>query len=110
MKLKLRYVCLKRIDALLRLYFNNFLQDLENHYEIDFHDEKSLLGQGTYGYVYVGFRKATHKQCAIKAIKNNADADEININDFRNEINILYNVKHSGIISLFDFFMDDVRV
>ena len=69
-----------------------------------------MLGEGSYGKVFLGFNKATKRPRAIKEIKQHLKSDEISINDFRNEINILYNLKHPGIISLIDLFLDDARV
>ena len=77
---------------------------------MDFDDETSNLGEGTFGKVYKGICSITKKAYAIKEIKRSEKSKEIDMNEYRSEINILYNLKHTHIVSLLDLFVDEVKV
>ncbi|KAH8878099.1 Serine/threonine-protein kinase 33 [Schistosoma japonicum] len=73
----------------------NTPSQLEDEYEIG-----SVLGEGTFGIVYRGMRKADGMKCAVKKISrvNSFSASERARLD--REISILRHVKHPGIIKL----------
>ena len=81
-------------------------ESLEEEYIINPQDQ---LGSGQFGQVYGGICKANKEQVAIKVIDKTRFQD-INIETtiFQNEITILYNVKHPGIVKLHALF-DEVE-
>ena len=68
----------------------------------DEYEIKEKLGEGAYGCVYKVQQKATHFLRAVKAIKKeNVDYDE-----FSNEMELLRALDHPNIIKLFDCYQD----
>ena len=81
-------------------------KNLEEEYLINPQDQ---LGSGQFGQVYGGICKATKQAVAIKVIDKTRFQDFQNeISIFQNEITILYNVKHPGIVKLHALF-DEVE-
>lgn len=66
---------------------------------------QELLGSGQFGQVYGGLCKATNQPVAIKVIDKTRFKDfQAETSIFQNEITILYNVQHPGIVRLFALF------
>lgn len=64
-----------------------------------------LLGSGQFGQVYGGKCKVTGKTVAIKVIDKTRFKDiQVGSSIFQNEITILYNLEHPGIIKLYALF------
>ena len=66
------------------------------------------MGSGQFGQVYGGICKSNNQQVAIKIIdktrfKNQKEFQE-ETNVFQNEITLLYNVDHPGIVRLYSLF------
>jgi hypothetical protein len=81
-------------------------RDLEEEYLINPQDQ---LGSGQFGQVYGGICKATKEAVAIKVIDKTRFQDfQIETSIFQNEITILYNVKHPGVVRLHALF-DEVE-
>ena len=75
---------------------------MEDEYVINPQD---LLGSGQFGQVYGGICKGTNQSVAIKVIDKSRFKDfQAETSVFQNEITILYNVKHPGIVNLFALF------
>ncbi len=71
-----------------------------------------MLGSGQFGQVYGGLCKANNQKVAIKVIDKTRFKDFLaETSVFQNEITILYNVQHPGIVRLFALFdeVDHVR-
>jgi serine/threonine protein kinase len=63
---------------------------------------EDLLGSGMFGQVYGGICKTTKKKVAIKIIqKTKIECEIFETSIFQNELLILQNVDHPGIIRLF---------
>lgn len=74
-------------------------KDVTEDYQLNVND---LLGSGQFGQVYGGFCKVSNQPVAIKII-DKARFQDINTETsiFQNEVTILYNMKHPGIVKLF---------
>lgn len=81
-------------------------KELEEEYIIFPQDQ---LGSGQFGQVYGGICKATKQPVAIKVIDKTRFQDfQTETTIFQNEITILYNVQHPGIVKLYALF-DEVE-
>ena len=77
-------------------------KDLRDEYEINPQD---LLGSGQFGQVYGGIYKLTNQPVAIKVIDKSRFSDfKAETSLFQNEITLLYNINHPGIVRLFSLF------
>jgi serine/threonine protein kinase len=77
-------------------------KSLSEEYTINPQDE---LGSGQFGQVYGGVCKTTKQQVAIKVIDKTRFQDfQTETSIFQNEITILYNVQHPGIVKLHALF------
>jgi serine/threonine protein kinase len=66
---------------------------------------QELLGSGQFGQVYSGICKLNNQPVAIKVIDKSRFKDfQAETNIFQNEITILYNFQHPGIVRLFALF------
>lgn len=91
------------------VYHFYFLQSLKEEYSIN---PQELLGSGQFGQVYAGVCRATNQAVAIKVIdKTRFKEAQAETSVFQNEITILYNVQHPGIVKLFALFdeVDNVK-
>jgi serine/threonine protein kinase len=80
----------------------NLLKSLSEEYVINPQDE---LGSGQFGQVYGGLCKTTKQRVAIKVIDKTRFQDfQTETSIFQNEITILYNVQHPGIVKLHALF------
>jgi serine/threonine protein kinase len=71
-------------------------QNLKDEYIIN---PQELLGSGQFGQVYGGICKVNNHQVAIKVIDKTRFKDfQAETSVFQNEITILYNVQHPGIV------------
>jgi hypothetical protein len=83
-------------------------KSLNEEYTINPQD---LLGSGQFGQVYGGFCKATNQAVAIKVIDKTRFKDfHAETSVFQNEITILYNVQHPGIVKLHALFDETDQV
>lgn len=79
-----------------------FFKSLSEEYVIN---PQELLGSGQFGQVYGGICRANGQHVAIKVIDKTRFKDsQAETNIFQNEITILYNVHHPGIVKLFALF------
>ena len=77
-------------------------KDLKDEYEINQHE---ILGSGQFGQVYGGICKLTNQSVAIKVIDKSRFSDfKAETSLFQNELTLLYNINHPGIIKLFALF------
>ena len=80
---------------------------LENEAKFNDFEIKSMLGEGSFGKVYLVKHKKTGANYAIKAIdkrnKNNQEGKPY----FSREIEIMYKVTHPNIVRLYTHFEDD---
>ena len=67
--------------------------------------EKKLLGEGSYGKVFLVNHKIIGATRAMKVIEKVEDIDENNVLEILNEINVLKKIDHPNIIKLFEFFI-----
>ena len=93
------------------IFYNTILialKSIEDEYIIDLEDQ---LGSGQFGEVYGGICKETREAVAIKVIdKTRFQDNQFETSIFQNEITILYNVKHPGIVRLDALFNEIERV
>ena len=83
-------------------------KDLKDEYEINQHE---ILGSGQFGQVYGGICKLTNQPVAIKIIHMSRFSDiKSETNIFQNEITLLYNINHPGIVRLFALFNEVDKV
>jgi hypothetical protein len=93
-----------------RLKVNNFKFSVPRYEENNLEDEyvlnpKELLGSGQFGQVYGGICKSNNKPVAIKVIDKSRFKDfQFETTVFQNEITILYNIEHPGILKLLSLF------
>ena len=77
-------------------------KSLQEEYTIN---PRELLGSGQFGQVYGGVCNANYQPVAIKVIDKTRFKDfHAETSVFQNEITILYNVHHQGIVKLFALF------
>ena len=69
--------------------------------------EKKLLGEGSFGKVYLVNHKIIGATRAMKIIQKVENIDENNIVEIFNEINVLKKIDHPNIIKLFEFYFKD---
>ena len=79
----------------------NFVR-MKNDNIFDEYEIKEKLGEGAYGCVYKVQQKSTHFLRAVKALKK----DNIDYNEFNNEMELLKALDHPNIIKLFDCYQD----
>lgn len=65
------------------------------------------LGEGSYGSVHRGVRKATGQPCAIKTV---VKVRLCNVASFRREIEIMKEMDHPHIVKLYESFEDDRNI
>ena len=88
-------------------------KNLEEEYIINPHE---LLGSGQFGQVYGGVCKSDNKPVAIKVIDKTRFRTQKDFQNetsvFQNEITLLYNLNHPGIVRLYSLFdeIENVRV
>lgn len=93
------------ISSLPHIDFNELAQATEN-WKVD-----NILGEGAFGVVYKGIWKYT--PVAIKRLKCSSNADKtgeklcIEINQLRNELQLLNRYRHPNILPLYAFGMND---
>ncbi len=63
-----------------------------------------LLGSGQFGRVYEGTCKQNNEKVAIKIIDKSFLSNETPY--FQNELTLLYNINHEGIVKLYSLFND----
>lgn len=77
-------------------------KSLKEEYSIN---PQELLGSGQFGQVYGGICKANNQAVAIKVIdKTRFKEAQAETSVFQNEITILYNIQHPGIVKLMALF------
>ena len=77
-------------------------KSLKEEYSIN---PQELLGSGQFGQVYGGICKANNQSVAIKVIdKTRFKEAQAETSVFQNEITILYNIQHPGIVKLMALF------
>ena len=69
--------------------------------------EKKLLGEGSFGQVYLVKHKIIGATRAMKVIQKVEDIDENNIVEILNEINVLKKIDHPNIIKIFEFYIQN---
>lgn len=62
------------------------------------------MGEGTYAVVYIGTKRSTGKNIAVKEIKTSQFKDGLDMSAIR-EVKFLQELKHTNIIELMDVFM-----
>ena len=73
--------------------------DMMDEYQVTF-GETDFLGRGTYGDVYLGHRKASREQVAVKRIElKHTERQEVKI---ERELKALGRINHPNIIKLYD--------
>ena len=80
---------------------SNFVRMKEDNI-FDEYEIKEKLGEGAYGCVYKVEQKSTHFLRAVKALKK----DNIDYDEFSNEMELLRALDHPNIIKLFDCYQD----
>lgn len=81
---------------------------IQNTHQIfDIYDLQSLIGEGTYGKVYIASHKTTKALRAIKIINKLTIKDTDLQSEFINEVSILKMTDHPNILRLFEFFEDN---
>ena len=76
------------------------------HKMLEVYDLKDLIGEGTYGKVYLAYHKITNIPRAIKIINKRSMCDTKVRFKFINEISVLKVIDHPNIIKLYEFFED----
>ena len=71
------------------------------------YQEKKLLGEGSYGKVFLVNHKITGATRAMKVIQKVEDIDENNVLEILNEINVLKKIDHPNIIKIFEFYIQE---
>ena len=71
----------------------------------DDYKEIKLLGEGSYGSVYLVNHRIIGATRAMKIIQKVEDIDESNVLEILNEINVLKKIDHPNIIKIFEFFI-----
>ena len=69
--------------------------------------EVKLLGEGSYGKVYLVNHKIIGFSRAMKIIEKVEDVDENNVLEILNEINVLKKIDHPNIIKIFECYMQN---
>jgi len=80
---------------------SNFVR-MKNDNIFDEYEIKEKLGEGAYGCVYKVQQKSTNFLRAVKALKK----DNIDYDEFNNEMELLKALDHPNIIKLFDCYQD----
>jgi serine/threonine protein kinase len=101
-----------------RLKVKKFMFSVPRYEENSLQDKyvlnpSQLLGSGQFGQVYAGIRKEDNTPVAIKVIEKSRFKDfRFENNVFQNEITILYNIEHPGILKLLSLFdqTDHVKI
>ncbi|KAK1407837.1 hypothetical protein QVD17_39464 [Tagetes erecta] len=83
--------------SLLELEFKDLEMGVENYHVLE------LVGEGSFGQVYKGKRKLTGQIVAMKFILKHGQSKE-DIQNLRQEIEILRKLKHENIIQMLDSF------
>ena len=71
------------------------------------YQEVKMLGEGSYGRVYLVKHKMIGAIRAMKIIQKVEDIDENNVLEILNEINVLKKIDHPNIIKLFEFYLQN---
>ena len=71
------------------------------------YEEKKLLGEGSYGKVFLVGHKITGATRAMKVIQKVEEIDENNVLEILNEINVLKKIDHPNIIKIFEFYIQN---
>ena len=69
------------------------------------YNEIKMLGEGSYGKVYLVSHKIIGAIRAMKVIKKIENYDENNTLEILNEINVLKKIDHPNIIKIFELFI-----
>ena len=69
----------------------------------------TLLGEAVFASVYKAFNKQNRKMYAIKVFSKSNLFNQTEKDHFQQEIDTMAIVKHSGIVSLYDFFWDSLN-
>ena len=72
---------------------------------LKYYEEKKLLGEGSYGKVFLVGHKITGATRAMKVIQKVEEIDENNVLEILNEINVLKKIDHPNIIKIFECYM-----
>lgn len=68
-----------------------------------------LLGEGGMGLVYEGRHSQTHQRSAIKILRTKLNVDDVAVQRFYREVQIMRRLRHPGIIEIYEFeFREDV--
>ncbi len=69
----------------------------------------SLLGEGGMGLVYEGVHVQTQQRAAIKILRTKLSVDDVAVQRFYREVQIMRRLHHPGIIEIFEFeFREDI--
>lgn len=68
-----------------------------------------LLGEGGMGLVYEGQHVQNKQRCAIKILRTKLNVDDVAVQRFYREVQIMRRLRHPGIIEIYEFeFREDI--
>ena len=93
----------------IKVNARNFIIERKNTKVFDMYEKIQKLGEGAYGSVYKVKRKNSSNEIvrALKEISKETICDSENVEEIRNEIEVLKNLDHPNIMKIFEFFEDD---
>lgn len=107
-KNKIFPVNLNNVKNRILFYSPSVQLGLESELNIDFFEQKSFLGKGTYGLVILGVNKKSKLQYAIKKIDKSKLSNRPKMcQQLRLEVKIMYELDHPNIIKLYNHFESD---
>ena len=86
----------------VKINLKNFVRQRNENY-LDVYDKLEILGQGAFGDVYKVRRKNDKEIRALKEIKKKS----LKVSELKNEINILKEIDHPNIMTIYEFFEDE---
>ena len=86
----------------VKINLKDFVRQRNENY-LDVYDKLELLGQGAFGDVYKVRRKNDKEIRALKEVKKNS----LIVSELKNEINILKEIDHPNIMTIYEFFEDE---
>ncbi len=92
-------------QEILRKYFSAG-QVLAGRYEL-----QSVLGSGAYGVIYTAADRISHETVAVKALPPQSESSSRTaLQRFKREMNIIHNLVHPHIVTLYDFGETDAGI